>query len=193
MHKHDFSIKELLEFGWSKTKTNYWFILQVMIIAGLAYGASRFLGPVSVLVGFAVGICITTVALMLVHGHTPALTDLFAKYKGYTTYLNYAIVSVINGILVVGGFFLFIIPGIFFLVKLQFAKTLVVDKDMPALDALKKSWEMTNGNFWPLLGYILVIALINFIGAIPLGLGLLVTVPVSILASLKLYNKFLGQ
>lgn len=194
MHKHNFSIKELLEFGWSKTKVNYWFIFQVIILASLVYGASRFLGPISVLVGFCVGISITTVGLMLIAGHTPKLADLFSKYNsGYKIFLNYAIVSLIYGVLVVIGTFLFILPGLFVMVKLQFAKPLVVDKGLGALEALKKSWEMTQGNFWSLFGYVVAITVLNLIGAIPFFLGLLVTVPVTILASLHLYKKFSGE
>ena len=193
MHKHNFSIQELLQFGWSKTKDNYWYVLQVIIITALVYGASRFLGPISLLVGFCVGISITTVALMVMSGQSPTLMDLFKKYTGYKIFLDYAIVSIICGFLVILGFFIFIIPGLFFAVKLQFAKTLVVDKNMGAIDAIKKSWKMTDGNFWKLLLFVLTICVINLIGAIPFGLGLFVTVPVSIFASLHLYKKFSGE
>ena len=189
MHKHNFSNRELLEFGWSKTKDNFWYILQVILIAGIVYGASRYLGPISVLVSFCVGISVTTVALMIVHGHHPTLNDLFKKYNGYKVFLNYAIVSIISWVLIIVGFLL-LIPGLYFMVKLQFAKLLVVDKDLSAMDAIKTSWKMTDGNFWSLFLYVLVVIGINLIGAIPLGIGLFVTVPVTMLASVELYKKF---
>lgn len=193
MHKHNFSIKELLQFGWSKTKENYWYILQVLIISALVYGASRYLGVISVLVSFCVGISVTTVALLLVQGHQATLSDLFKKYSGYKIFLNYAIVSLVCWILTVLGLFLFIIPGLFFIVKLQFAKILVIDKELSAMDAIKTSWRMTEGNFWGILGYILTIVIVNIIGALLLGLGLFVTVPATMLASVKLYKKFQGE
>jgi uncharacterized membrane protein len=130
---------------------------------------------------------------MLAGGHTPVLSDLFKKYNNYKVFLNYGIVSILSGLLIVVGFFIFILPGLYFMVKLQFVKTLVIDKDLNALDAIKKSWAMTNGNFWGLFLYAIAVVVFNFIGALLLGIGLLVTVPVTVLANIHLYKKFSGE
>lgn len=193
MTTHNFSIKEVLAFGWGKTKANYWFILQVGIISSLVYGASRYLGPVSVIVAMCIGVSLTTVALMLEAGQTPKLEDLFKKYDNHKVLLNYLFVTVLLWLIIGVGFVFLFIPGIFLAVKLQFAKTLVIDQDMKALDAIKKSWSMTEGNFWNLLGYVLVVVLINFAGALLLGIGLLITVPTTMLASIHLYKKFIAH
>lgn len=60
---------------------------------------------------------------------------------------------------------------------------------MTPVQAFKESMRMTDGKFWKLLGVLALFIIVNIIGAIPFGLGLIVTLPVTILASAHLYKK----
>ena len=65
-----------------------------------------------------------------------------------TKWLNILIVSLITAVATTIGFMLFIIPGIIVSLGLGMASLIVIDSDLSAIDAIKKSWEMMKGYKW---------------------------------------------
>ena len=49
------------------------------------------------------------------------------------------------GIIVVFGICLFIIPGIYLALRLQFFTAFIVEEDTGIIESLKRSWEITRG------------------------------------------------
>ena len=61
---------------------------------------------------------------------------------------------------------------------------------MPGITAsLRESAEMTHGIKWHLLGFFIIILLLNIVGALLLLVGLLVSVPVTMIAYAHVYQK----
>lgn len=56
-------------------------------------------------------------------------------------------------------------------------------------ESLHKSTEMTEGHKWHLLGFLVVLALLNIGGALLLFVGLLLTIPTTIIAYAHVYQK----
>ena len=106
--------------------------------------------------------------------------------------MNYLISAILAGVIVLAGLLLLVVPGIYLAIRLQYYKFLIVDKEnISPVMALKESWRMTEGHTWNLFLFMLLIILINFIGAMLLGIGLFVSVPVSLIAYAFLYRKLL--
>lgn len=57
------------------------------------------------------------------------------------------------------------------------------------LKSLQVSSKLTHGVKWRLIGFGLAVGVLNLIGLIPFGLGLLVTVPISMIAYAYVYNQ----
>ena len=95
-------------------------------------------------------------------------------------------------LLVIVGLFLFIIPGIYFAVKYGYTLYFIVDRNAKIGEAFSLSAQATKGNKWNLIGLGILIVLINVAGAIALLYGLLVTIPVTMLASAYAFNKLSG-
>lgn len=72
--------------------------------------------------------------------------------------------------------------------RLMFASYMVVDRHVRPLVALKDSWHYTRHTNVKLLGFILLIALLNIGGFILFFVGILVTIPISSLASVYVYK-----
>jgi uncharacterized membrane protein len=70
----------------------------------------------------------------------------------------------------------------------MFVPYLIVDKKMSVGDALRESSRMTLGRKWQLLGFLGLVVLINILGAILLLVGLLVSIPVTMLAFAHAYR-----
>lgn len=103
-------------------------------------------------------------------------------------FVNYLAVSFIVGVATMIGTCLLVVPGLVAAVLLFPALALVVDKGMDPISAVQRSVAMVKPHFMQVAIAMPVIGFMNFLGAIPLGLGLLVTGPVSLLALACIYR-----
>lgn len=189
-----FSKKDLLKSGWAKTKENFWFLFLLLVAVLVISGATSGFPPVGIIVGIFMSISIITISLIITDGGKPTFNDTFKKYSHWKVFVNYLLSSLLNVVIVLVGLILLVIPGIYFALRLQFYKFLIVDKeDIGPVMAIKESWKMTQGHTWNLFLFTLLIILLNFVGLLALGVGLFVTVPVSFLAYAMLYKKLLGN
>jgi uncharacterized membrane protein len=85
------------------------------------------------------------------------------------------------------------LPGIYFAIRFYLFIYFIVDKKAGIIESLKRSWEITKGQAWNLFLFNLVLLAINLLGAICLLIGLLVTIPISELATAFVYRKLLSQ
>jgi len=136
-----------------------------------------------------IGIGLIQISLKFIDNKKPKYKDLFY----YQPIVNYFLVALLTGLIVLGGFILLIIPGIFFALRLKFAVYLVIDKNLGPVEAIKKSWKITKGNVWNLFFFGILLGLINILGFICLIVGLFITIPLSMLATTFVYRKLLLQ
>lgn len=66
-------------------------------------------------------------------------------------------IGLITGILVVLGFLLFILPGLYISARLMFAPYIGLMENRPILDSVKKAYEITEGKGWKLIGYVVAV------------------------------------
>jgi len=66
-------------------------------------------------------------------------------------------IGLIAGILVVLGFLLFILPGLYISARLIFAPYIGLMENRPILDSVKKAYEITEGKGWKLIGYVVAV------------------------------------
>lgn len=194
-------ITEALSWSWNKYKENFlFFIVVILIFFGLSIlsgilqgGLESQLGQAAGLIGFLFSLLrilmeigYLNILLKFHDGKKPEYGDLFSYYP---LFIKFFLNSIVVGFLIVVGFILLILPGIFLLVRLQFAAIMVADKGAGPIEATKKSWNLTRGHFWKLLGFDIVFVLLNILGALLLGIGLAVTIPVTTLSYAYIYRK----
>lgn len=153
--------------------------------------------PVSIifmLLGYAVNFFLTvgvTVIMLNIYDNKQAtLKDLYADPK---IVWNYFLATVLYMLIVVGGTILLIIPGIIWGIKYGQYKFLVVDKKLTPWESIKQSGYITNGARWNLFYFYIVIGLLNVVGMLALGIGLIVTIPISMMATVFVYRKLLQK
>lgn len=66
-------------------------------------------------------------------------------FSNFSYFLNFLMVNILVSIVVFAGFCLLIIPGVFLGIRLVFAPLLVLDQNLGPIEAMKKSWEMVEG------------------------------------------------
>jgi membrane-anchored glycerophosphoryl diester phosphodiesterase (GDPDase) len=87
--------------------------------------------------------------------------DVEASYKwGLRKFGWVLLVSSATGIMVVIGFVLLIVPGVILLTRFTVAIPALVIEDRKGTDSINRSWNLTKGHFWHVLGTIFVAGLI---------------------------------
>lgn len=199
-----FSIKEAIVFGWETTTSNFSFFLGLMVILAAFSFSISFLGDVfeqqEILLGsfviFIVGIVVGTIlemgilliTLEIYDQKRPHYKDILIP-KNYL--FRYLIAKIAYGIVVIVGFILLIIPGIIWSLKYKFVRYLIVDKGMSIKEAFAESSKITSGSKWNIFWLSLLLGLINIAGVLALFVGLLLTIPVTIMAYAYVYRKLL--
>jgi uncharacterized membrane protein len=194
-----FSTAEALSYGWKKLQENVGplltaalAILAVNVIFWLL--GSGFLGGLFKLIGWFVSILISMgvirIALKIVDGKPVETADLFQRADQA---LPYFIASVIVGIMVGIGFIFLIIPGIYLAITFGFFGYNIVDKEHGIVESIEQSAAITRAQKGDLFVFGVALLLFNLAGAIALGIGLLITVPVSMLALAYVYRKLSGE
>lgn len=152
------------------------------------------------LIGWAVGLVVSafltagTMKLFLkaARGEPFELAEVFS---GGTHFVQMLLTLFILQIVTGAGFVLCLVPGIIAMAGLGFAVPLVVDRDMPALDALKESWRMTygGGNLVKVLVFGLLSAAASIAGLLFFCVGILAVAPVVALGHAWIYLKMIDD
>ena len=94
-------------------------------------------------------------------------------FEAFHNYWNAVLANILVGAIVIIGLILLIIPGIIFACKLAFTPYLVVDQKMAVIEAVKKSWSMTNGHAWTVFLIFLLAIPISIAGLLCLAVGII--------------------
>jgi hypothetical protein len=95
-------------------------------------------------------------------------------------------------LLLVIGFMLLIIPGIYLMVAFALAMPLVVEKRLGPWEALSASRKAIGKRWFAALWFGVALTVINMIAALPLGIGLIWTMPFSVIAGGIFYRNVFG-
>lgn len=191
-----FSISEAFSRGWTLfSRHKSVAILSTLIalaIGGFQNGKSNgmggfFLWLLATAVSLLIQIGWWKIMLLIDEGHSPGLKTLFKETALFWKYVG---LSILLAVMTMVGFIAFVIPGIYILLRYQFAPVILIDKGRSIGEAFRESARITSG--WQLklklLAVLIAMGVVNFIGLLLFGVGLLVSVPVSMLAFIQVYR-----
>ena len=82
-----------------------------------------------------------------------------------------------------------IIPGIILALKYWFCAMIIVDRQIDPISALKESSNITNGVKRELFLFSAISLGVNLLGVLCLGVGMLLTIPVTSIAKVYVYRE----
>jgi len=140
-------------------------------------------GVVVMLIGFLIAVVLSVIVFRTVAHDTSALDSIPAGVTEAlpTTVLYLAVAGIIQGILVVLGLVLLVIPGLFVLVSLYFSQVYIAVEGEGPIEGLKSSWGLAKGDRLRVFGLVIVIAVV---GVLTSMIGELVGVASPLLGSL---------
>jgi uncharacterized membrane protein len=188
-----FSTKEALRFGWEKTKAN----LKPFLVLGVA--GTFFALLQRALTSETPQAALPTVMSLFIQVLQVALTLFYVRAAlnihdgqsfdplkpeiSLSEFFSFLLASVIYWLVVAIGFVLLIVPGVIWALKFGYCGFLVADKKFDPFDALNESSRLTNGVKGQLFGFAVIVCLVNLVGALALGVGLVVTIPATVIAA----------
>ena len=120
---------------------------------------SLLVGLIGVLITQALTGAIARAAAGSLIGETPTAGS--AYQYGFSRLWSILWIGLLVGLVVAGGLILFIIPGIYFGVKLAVSVPSLVVEDTRGSKAMGRSWNLTSGQFWHVLGTVVVAMIIS--------------------------------
>lgn len=182
-----FAIGDAVRTGWSiATKNIGTFIAAVIIMLVVmmapalpGLNQSAVVGAVFWVFSMVLGLGFMRIALRFVDGDKGELADLFSAIN---LALSYVIAAIIVGVAVMVATLFLVVPGIYLGLRLQFFSWAMVDQELGAMDAIRHSWSITEGAAGKLFLLMLVLAGINVLGMLALGIGMLLTAPTALVA-----------
>ncbi|WP_072691220.1 hypothetical protein [Rhodococcus marinonascens] len=204
------SVGAAIGYGWAKFKDNapVWIgilliaaVIQVVLIGifdgfgtssdmSAAFSPWRILGTiVTSIVSYLINAALVRGSLHEVDGNRPA----FGSFFQFTNVGAIIIASLIIGVASFIGLILFIIPSLIVVFLTWWTLQFVIDQNEDAFTAIKSSFRVISHNVGPVLLLALALVGINIVGAILFLVGLLVSIPISIIASTYAYRVLTGR
>ncbi|MCK4415131.1 MAG: DUF975 family protein [Candidatus Eisenbacteria sp.] len=112
-------------------------------------------------------------------------------FSAFTRFVPIILAYVIVQLVVGFGILFFLVPGIIFAIAFSQWPLLIMDRGVGGPESLGQSWHMMKGYKADYFLLWLVLITVNFVGLIPLGLGLLVTVPFTYATQAAFYERLI--
>lgn len=198
------SIRHAFGFVWTTFKANIglltaciltffasWVVLEVLVIAGQQLGflwwLATHLSFFVVFAGLEVGFI--RICLDLHDGKQVTYIDIFRELRQGA---NFLLVQLIYFVMVLVGFVLLLIPGIYLGTKFTFYAYSFADGNPSLKQSFQRSGILSQESMWFLFWFSIDLLLINIVGASVLGIGLIVTVPLTALMKVHVYRQLTG-
>ena len=120
-------------------------------------------------------------------------TPVSTLWEPYGHALPLIVMFVLMAVLIVAGFFLLVLPGIYLSIAYSFAPYLIVEKNMGVWEALETSRKAITQYWWRYFGLMIVALVLIIIGAIPLLIGLIWVLPIVAIATGVVFAKTFGS
>ena len=114
-------------------------------------------------------------------------------WEPYSHAIPLIVMFLLMAVLVVAGFFLLVLPGIYLSIAYSFAPYLIVEKNMGVWEALETSRKAITQYWWRYFGLMLVAMVLIVVGSIPLLIGLLWVLPIVAIATGEVFAKTFGD
>lgn len=203
-----FTINGLFSNAWKDYK-QYWKIILLIILTFGVIQSISFLGAgidaesgviaqsgFSGIIAWFAGVWLTigylNFLLNIVDGKQARYRDIFYGVRSVEQFAYFVLLGIVYGATVMIGLLFLIIPGIIIAIGLHFARYYIAENRLGFADAFKSSWEITKGNRWKMLWFAIVSAFFNLLGLLALGVGLLITVPMTSLMYARMFRNLEG-
>jgi uncharacterized membrane protein len=203
---NNLTIKETFLEGWKYTKEHIGFLIGYLLIMIIVSILFRLVGDAfheknKLLIAFVVNVIGAIVglymhmgfynsALMITSWMKPTFEQLYSNGRHFVSFFA---ANILFDLMVSVGLILLIVPGFYLLAKFGLFPFFILDQNLGPIEALKAASKASEGKRWFLFLFFISALLINIVGALLLVVGLLFTIPLTLLAFAVVYRKITSE
>lgn len=124
--------------------------------------------------------------LKLVRGEAAGLGDAFSGFG--VSFLQLSLLGLASGFLTLIGYGLCLLPGIYLAIAWVFAAPLVIDRQMNFWPAMELSRKLVSKHWFMVFALVIVTTLLIIVGVLACCVGILVTIPLGLIALAYAYE-----
>jgi hypothetical protein len=166
-----------------RMKMTFFILYTIIYIACMWIPIIGFLISVPLMAGFIIS------AHYLVSGKPLHFEDMFDGFRHFAGLLLFTIIS---SFFIILGFIALVIPGVYLFTSYIFAPLFIVFAKMDFWDAMEKSRKMVHKEWFSIFVFVLVLGLLNLLGIVALGIGLLFTIPITFCSLYAAFDDIVG-
>lgn len=197
---HEFSAGSSFLSGWETFKKRPWFLVGATLLFVVVLGVVSYLlmkvGTVSLVIGviaFVVRVVFELFAVMgllafSLKAHDNIEDVSLAEFWHPQDFWKFLGSIVVQVLLLIAGFIALVIPGVMLSVALKLSPYFVIDKHEGPIESLFSSVRITRGKKWALFQFLILSLVVNVAGFFVFFVGFLVTLPVTLLATVHAYR-----
>lgn len=191
---YEISVGEIIGESWELLKKNLGMFIIISILALVISGIIGMIPIVGILAGLILGPAFSAgfmeCAKLSDEGKTISVSDFFKGFNFLGDVIGPYILSIIFILL---GTMLLIIPGIYLAVcYIIVIPYFMFAKQKGIMDDLENVRKVMSKRWFTFFGLIIVLALINLLGVLILGIGLLITYPLTMIAYYVIFKRTFG-
>lgn len=205
MEARSIDVGEAIRHGWEATKANFSSLAVLVIVAGLLTGIPSWMAEtlkesspglsflfrsMGFVVSMLLGIGALRVSLRVHDGQPVSLQHLFIA--DWPLFWRYVLATLLYGLVVGIGLILLVIPGVVLGVRHVFYGYFILERGARPVEALGQSAAATEGVRWKIFLLMVLLFVLNVVGAALLLVGLLVTIPLTYLTGAWVYRSLTG-
>jgi hypothetical protein len=164
-----------------KKKPEFFILFTLVFFALMPFGGFIVSGPLTA--GFFI------VAHKLNNNQTVHFENFFDGFNAFIPLFLYTIVS---GILLFLAYLAFVIPGIYLTIAYTFGIPLIIFGRMDFWEAMEGSRKLITREWISIFILVFILALLNVLGAMAFGIGLLISFPLSICVIYAAFEDIIG-
>lgn len=186
----DYDTREILHYGWNVWKTNAApsLLIPAITLIALLIPDKGLAALIAFIYNIYSNMLLTKIAIAVPEGTFKLDKNLFFSNK--TNVIDFAGANILFMIITLVGFVLFVVPGVYFYIRLCMWNFIVVDENANPYIALQRSWDLTRGREWQIIKWALTAFGVWLLGLLCLLVGIVVAVPVTTYSSYYVYRKF---
>ena len=165
-------------------------LIQEAAAASVGYVAASVVEILITFVLFPLGVGLGLLGIRRAAGKETLVSTL---WEPYSHAIPLIVMFLLMAVLVVAGFFLLVLPGIYLSIAYSFAPYLIVEKNMGVWEALETSRKAITQYWWRYFGLMLVAMVLIVVGSIPLLIGLVWVLPIVAIATGEVFAKTFGS
>ncbi|OZE61750.1 hypothetical protein CH270_18650 [Rhodococcus sp. 02-925g] len=194
------SVGSAIGYGWEKFKQNALVWIGIVLIAAIIQGVLNFVLTsdnfvLSLIFSVIVGVVALLIQAALVRGalhEVDGIKPAFGSFFQFNNVFAIVIAGILVGIATGIGYILLVIPGLVVTFFTWWTFQFVIDRGDEPIPAIKASAKAIASNGGTIFVLALALFGLNIVGAILLGIGLLVTIPITIIAGTYAYRVTVG-